>query len=413
MKRDQIKFLAALTALLLLAGCSGESTGSAGSAGSGDVSPENTHVHAAAERWERDAKEHWHLCGCGEKMDIGEHTLDDMFFCTVCGSEVQDYGDTVDVYTYNEQGDPLQTTSYDADGAVLSDQSWEYEYDENGGKKTERSYNNGVLAEVTEYAPGADGESRTVKYTGYNEDGSYFVNEYDEMGNVTAMYSYDAANVLAYEGLYEYALTADGESYESKTTECSHEQGYTFVCTYNEYEDLVTRAKYGEDEQLEYEERYDRDYNDEGQPLWERVYRNGVLVSEILRYAESENEFGWMRYPEETVDYYEDGSKLVLRYGENGEVSSEIRYTPDGTAEYIHNYVYATDENGNWDFIEIYEWDNLISRTEYDVSADGWSYKSKVTEWNKDGSYKVSEYDENEELVSETAFDAQGKEIPG
>ena len=181
MKRDQIKFLAALTALLLLAGCSGESTGSAGRAGSGDVSPENTHVHAAAERWERDAKEHWHLCGCGEKMDIGEHTLDDMFFCAVCGSEVQDYGDTVDVYTYNEQGDPLQTTSYDADGAVLSDQSWEYEYDENGGKKTERSYNNGVLAEVTEYVPGADGESRTVKYTSYNEDGSYFVNEYDEM----------------------------------------------------------------------------------------------------------------------------------------------------------------------------------------------------------------------------------------
>ena len=68
------------------------------------------HTHAPLEGWDRNATEHWHNCECGEKLDTAAHELDDLSSCTVCGSEIIDWGDgTFDVYNYDENGSTVYT----------------------------------------------------------------------------------------------------------------------------------------------------------------------------------------------------------------------------------------------------------------------------------------------------------------
>ena len=61
--------------------------------------------------------------------------------------------------------------------------------------------------------------------------------------------------------------------------------------------------------------------------------------------------------------------------------------------------------------IRTYDGDTLIKDSEYEISADGWSYIAKEIEYHSDGTKTVREYDENNELIGETKYDAEEKEI--
>lgn len=368
------------------------------------------HTHSPTAQWDRDGKEHWHLCECGEKLDLAAHTLDENFLCSVCGCEVIDFGDGIVVYDYSEFGDLTRYTSYDADGAVLSDTHWESEYDADGNMLHQSYYENGVLLADDEYAISSDGQNYLAKSTSYQEDGAYDVTEYDTGGNITSAIGYDAEGTVTMELHSEYAYTADGESYESKATTIF--DGETYISEYNEYNDIVTRTKYVGDV-LEYAERYEREYNADGDPLWEKIYRNDRLVFEIVGYASGSDEESYWRYPEQSIEYYEDGGKLVSEYGENTHISKETLFNADGSVFSVRSYVYETDENGNWSRIRVYENDRLVTDTEYAPDGSGWSYKAKVTEFLEDGSKTVYEYDQNEELLRETRYDADGNLIQG
>lgn len=281
------------------------------------------HTHAPAEIWELNAKEHWQLCECGEAMNTAAHTLDDIGVCSVCGAEIWDFGDSVDVYTYTQYGDPLRITSYDADGNVTSDLRYEYEYDADGNKVLEKYYADGVLMEETVYEAGIP-----VQYTAYYEDGTKTVAEYDEDGNIVHSVYYDVDESVASETWSEYAYTTDGESYESKNT-MTDADGIKYIGEYNEQGDMTVWSCYNADGSLATEECYEFEYDAEGRKQVKRIYVGGTLTEELI-YTLVTQEDGWMNYPGTVIEYEADGSKTVTEYDENDNVISVATYDAAG-----------------------------------------------------------------------------------
>ena len=368
------------------------------------------HTHSPTAQWDRDGKEHWQLCECGEKLEAAAHTLNMDFRCTVCDSEVWDYGEGVDVYNYGEAGELIRYSSFDDQGTSINDTRWENQYDASSNTLHQFCYENGMLITTDEYTVTSDSQTLLTKSTNYQEDGAYDVTEYNAEGNITSAIGYNADGTVSMEAYSEYAYTADGVIYESKAT--TTYGGETYISEYNEHSDIVTRTKYVGDV-LEFSERYEREYNADGDSLWEKIYRDDRLIFEIVGYTSNSDEDGYWRYPEQSIEYYEDGGKLLSEYGENTHISKETLFNADGSVFSVRNYVYETDENGNWSRIRVYENDRLTSDTEYAPDGSGWSYKAKVTEFLEDGSKTVYEYDQNEELLRETRYDADGNLIQG
>ena len=391
-----------LVCTLLFAACSDSDTGIA------DTSAETDHVHTPSDTWERDADNHWQVCECGENVNAASHVFDDADRCTVCNSEVWDLGDGMfDVHTYNAHDELVRATSYDSDGSISSEQVYEIEYDADGNRASEKYYESGVLQGETLYAPCEDGVY-AVKYISYQEDGAKDINEYNESGDLISFVSYDADESKLCECLYEYAVSAHGASYEAKNYDYDYQSEVLYISEYNEYGDQISRAVCDLDGNEKSMDRFEYEYNENGDKMWLKQYTNDVLVHEILAYKVVFTEEYIMRFPETVIDYNEDGTKLVTVNGDNGEIAHEACYNADGTVEYELFYTYETDDEGNWKSIKVNDGERLITDTEYSLDADGMSYVAKVTEYNEDGSKTVCEYDENEELVKETRYNADG-----
>lgn len=391
MKKNYIiTLITGLLMILILVGCDNNQPADA----------ENVHTHTASETWEWDATNHWHVCECGKVMDSAIHAVGDDLFCTDCGTEIWDFGDGyIDALSYDEYGNCLKQISYDPNGNIISELSHEYEYDEAGNVLRDKFYVDGMLQSDDEYIMGADGWPCPVKSTYYHESGEYFINEYDSNGNGIKFIGYDKAGNVLSETYSEYALNSDGEWYEVKYTEIN-ENGEKLIAEYNEYGDAIRRTIYDTDGNLTSEDVWEFEYNEEGDHLWEKQYRNGILVFEITGYASgSDDEVSW-RYPEVTIEYYEDGTKLVSKFGENTEVETETMYNADDTVAYVRTYIYETFEDGNWKSIKVYEDDELIKESEYAMDEEyGWSYKAKETVYHEDGT-TVYEYDKDGNVIS-------------
>lgn len=356
--------LAGLLALALLSGC-------------------GKHTHTPGELWERDMNEHWHFCECGERVDIAAHSLQNDV-CLVCGSEIWDAGDAVYVYNYNDTGTVLRTSAYDPQGHLLNEYTYSYLYNPDGLLLREECCENGTLIQEAEY----------------DTDGNLLFSRFYEEGEI------------AMETANEYALHPDGWHYLLRSVEYVAEPGATYSCEYNPYGDLVSRVKYDSDNNVMYTEQYEREYDADGQPLREKTYTNGILTYEIVGYTTVTEEDGRTRFPSETVEYYEDGAKLVCVYGDNGEVATETYIMADGTLGRALRYEYQTDINGNWNYIRVYEGDRQVTETRYETTEEGWNYRATLINFRKDGSRQVFHYDENGELLEEIEYDTNGERIP-
>lgn len=342
------------------------------------------HKHAAGDIWERNATEHWRLCECGEKLESGTHQLQNDV-CTLCGSEIWDTGDEIHIYNYDEMGSTIHSSSYNTQGELLYDQVFNYEYSANGLILRESVWENGFCIQETEY---------------------------DENGNVTISRSYEEGIGLSLESRYEYTQNADGLDYQSGAIEYFVALGVTYAYQYSPYGDLISLVKYDADNNVVFTEQYEREYNEEGQKLWEKRYTNSILTFEIVGYTTVTLEDGWMRFPAETVEYYEDGSRLVSVYGDNGEVATEIYILPDETVVRSLRYEYQTDADGNWNYIRVYDGDRQITESRYKTTEEGLTYRTTLIEFRKDGSKRVFHYDENEQLLEEIEYDTNGDRIP-
>lgn len=288
-----------------------------------------THVHQAIGGWDCDAKEHWMLCEDGDKMNVEAHVLDDLGVCTACGAEIIDWGDgSYDVCVIDQYGELTRWASYDSEGNLTSDSRNEITYDENGNKTFMKSYTDGVHSSDTYYAMGKNGVYE-AKYVDYSDDGSYFTNEYNEDSEMILACTYDASGKEIYRDTYEYAEDEDGNRYEYLSTMYDYEAQKIYIGEYNAFGDQIGRKICDLDGTVTLENRFEYTYNEDGDRETVKEYENGRLVFEILSYAVYSEDGYTERYPEKTVDYNEDGSKIVTEY-EAGGNKTTFEYDANG-----------------------------------------------------------------------------------
>ncbi len=351
--------------------------------------------------WERNGLGHWHVLENGEKADIGAHALENVL-CTVCGSEVWLYDDlSADVYDYDEFGNLLRYSSFDTQEELIYEMVYVLECDEEGRVLTSREYVDGVLVSESAFTISAEGESIPATQKTWYDDGAWTLNEYDEHGNCVRATSYDAENNLAAETLSEYMLGSDGWYYEAKSTTLM--DGYTFYSEINEYGDTI-RSLYTDDTgNVFIDIVYEYEYLN-GALLWRKQYDHGRLSVESICDGE------WNSVVKET-EYYDDGTSIVSEFNDVGDPVHITFLAADGTVEMTQAFEYKYDEHSTQLSCKAYVNDALVLHTEYAFNEDGWNYIARETMYNEDGTYIVCLFDENEELTSETIYDASGNVI--
>lgn len=286
------------------------------------------HSHTKTDEWTCDAKNHWQICDeCGEKVNVGKHTLNDELMCTVCNSMVADFGDSFTVYTYDEHDNIVRTAEYDAENNLISENVNEHEYDSNGNLTHTKEYIEGELYSETEYTVGG-GESSISKYTQYSDDGTKFVNEYDENGNVIKLIDYDADGSVNSTSESVYAQDSNGEWYEKSCTEM-YKAGFKIESEYNEYGHNISRIIYNADGEITANDSWEYTYDGDGYFVTIKEYSFGKLVEESFYKMVTDGD-ETTNYPERVVSYNKDGGKTVFVYDKDGNTVSETRYDASG-----------------------------------------------------------------------------------
>ena len=280
-----------LTAMLLLCGCD----------------KAEPHDHVFSESWDRDARQHWHGCACGEKQDAAAHSMDAEGFCTVCGCMVSISGDVIEVLDFDEQGNLIRNTQF-ADTGESLDARLTYDTGENG------TYLSCIVT------------------TGVHSDGSYRKEEVrDCYGNRTATRSFDEAGNLLWKMDMEYEAQTDGAFRCVKSTGFNAEDGVTTVTTFDAEDRIESIQRLDSDGNVLENRRYEREFDDEGNMLWMKEFDGSRLAREtVFSYWES----GGMKifYVHTGTAYHADGTKTVTEYNKYEEVVRVTTYDADGNA---------------------------------------------------------------------------------
>jgi len=257
--------------------------------------------------WERNITHHWQLDEQGHAIRKEAHQLDDLLLCAVCGSEVWDYGDgSGDVNNYDEKGNLLRYTNFDAEGIILYDSVHALTYDENGVLAKDLEYIDGLFFGEYIYTADAEGNPLPVTHAYYYDDGTGIKSWFDENGNEIRIINYDETGAVISEMLREYARDEDGWYYEAKTT-MRFAEGEEFYTEYNAYGD-ETRKIYSEaDGTVWLDQVYEYEYA-QGVKKWCKAYEGGRLVLESV-YDESGRHVM-------DIEYQEDGSFTEIFYDE-------------------------------------------------------------------------------------------------
>lgn len=286
------------------------------------------HVHAPSD-WMRDPKQHWQECACGEKLDEGAHSMQDVV-CSVCGSEIWAYDDGMtDIYNYSETGEPTRNSVYDADGNLLDDYVYLYEYDAEGRMLRMETYYFDKLVEEVDFAVSADGESIPSLQIGYYDEGARSVNEYDEYGNVVRMAGYNADDELIFEETISFVYDDQGNVL-SDTRAGLYADGSSYLYVHNEHGDQVKCIFREADGSIVYDLTCEFVYDENGYMLYSVTYDGERLLDEA-EYKLIEDEYGTWSCPVLVTEYMEDGSYTVYEYDENGEELSAVAYNADGS----------------------------------------------------------------------------------
>jgi hypothetical protein len=276
-----------------------------------------SHEHEALSQWDRDYKEHWHPCACGEKMDISDHTLEDDA-CTVCGSIVRVKSDRIDVDNYNEHGQRIRESVYSSDEnhKLWSDVTIEHEYDDLGNLLTVMFIDKGEPYRKTEYIVNSCGENRISSMTEYHEEGLH-IYEYDEYGYVICEQLYDLKDNLTEYTYYAYEVGENEIPYRALTTTVYYEDNHKPVTARK-----VVKAS-----------------DEHGMDLWEKVYEGDMLREErhYLFISNTEDGFGGTGTVSKEIYYEKDGSYTVTDYNVTMDGNGVICSRP---------MVYVYDKNG-------------------------------------------------------------------
>ncbi|MBR5310724.1 MAG: hypothetical protein IKU42_06355 [Oscillospiraceae bacterium] len=269
--------------------------------------------------WESDFNEHWVTNENGEKTKIAEHDLVDDKVCSVCGSEIYDYGDgSGEVYRYLDvEKNYISSYKIYENGELVQDVTAEYEFDENEKCTYCAVYLDGKLVEEYLYT-----ESTSIYY---EEDGSYSKRIDNEDG--TSVYiMYNADGTLDSER-YHAPKNAD-EVYLEKSVSFDYEAGIKYVIEYNVEGNPIHHEMYDFDENLLSTIIYE--YDEKGYPVYQANYEGETLSVELYFVTKFDAEGNWFSQPTKEIIYNENGGYTVYEYDEEGTFVSEATYDANG-----------------------------------------------------------------------------------
>ncbi len=229
----------------------------------------------------------------------------------------------------------------------------------------------------------------------------------------------------------EWKIDADSHWKECACGEISEKGEHTFdldICTvcgaerktedgkvtemgvWNDYGDWIQWLYFDEEGNLKNETSAEYTYDETGNKLTDILYEDGVLVSSG-EYEYNSEGFTFKKYE---TEYYEDGTKCVYEYNENGDSLGYVLYDEEGKKTESYRSEYITDEKGDLTGEKVYENDVLTQEIKYAFANDGeedYLYAQEVATYAEDGSKTVEKYDENGDTVQELFYNADGEKL--
>ena len=297
-------------------------------------------------------------------------------------------------YCYDEQGNRIQSCTYDLLGNLEERTEWEYNSD--GIRLVSRTYDGaGALTSYYENTLDENGQiSRSDDYDGNGMGTGYRLYTYDSQGRQSRVEYYTAAGDLDYAYIYEHdaqgrnnktsVLTEEGELSQYTVWERDAQGNLTESTTYNAEDRLLVHTTYDSFERAMEQQWYD----DQGalDETRESLYDEGGFLSRFNTYD-----------GDGVLETYE-----TYTYGQNGKQTAASRYTADGVLKQETQYDSAGnhvksssyDENGTLSWVDEYEDSNLVKSSWY--NEDGTVNNYTVYEYDSAGNrVKSSSYDEN------------------
>ena len=276
--------------------------------------------------WERNPTEHWINGKNGEKLNVGEHELDEESFCEICGCEIFDHGNgVITVSNYDEKGNPVRVTNFAFGGNSFDDYISEYKYDENGEVLYSETFENGRLCETFE----KNGE--TVQKDYYYIDGSHHlsISYPGYLGDtiISQWYAYNPEGNIEYEEHNESLADKNGEIYLNRTTYIHYPTETKVVSEANALGHPLSVEKYDLDGNLIDDYDYAYEYGEENLIVYEKIMRHGNLYKEYFSKVVTQGE-GLATDLYKEIVYHETGH-YVIEY-ENGGIISETHYDSEG-----------------------------------------------------------------------------------
>lgn len=234
------------------------------------------------------------------------------------------------------------------------------------------------------------------------------VYQFNEYGECTRAAEYDEGGALTAETVCTYEYDADGNLLYCATAVdgvLEDETNYTLIggeSTIREYvyymdDGTKSVSAYDENGNITLTVFYDADGNEYSRTESEyALSADGMWYETVNRSTEA------------------DGSVYVMEFSEMGDQTGSTRYDAEGNFLWRESWAYTYDENGNWETMQYYYNDVLTKETVYATvtTEDGsMTYPETVTEYEESGAKTVTVYDENDQILRQTQYDAAGKVI--
>ena len=311
------------------------------------VAGAESHVCAPSGVVDMDLNERWDVCDCGKALNVTPHVwMTDEWGdlqCDTCGAQQFHWDDgSLELCGVDAMGSVIRQLGWNAEGELVTNLSTMYEYDAEGHVTYAWYFEAGELYAESAFALDEDGYETEVGTTVYYEDGSMSYSEYNLKGDQT-LAAYYYAGALESLLRFDYDYNAEGVITRMRTFSedaLMEEADYAVVTVADETIHYPARLTvwYEDDTRIVYvndvngdtisENHYDAagnllqtlefttEYDEEGNLLRVTTTENGVLAR-VEEYAMDAS--GWTYCAVETL-YLEDGTTVVIRYDENGEV---------------------------------------------------------------------------------------------
>lgn len=239
-------------------------------------------------------------------------------------------------------------------------------------------------------------------------DDSVSVHTFDEYGNLTRLADYDTHGELISDVVFKYEYDADGNITNTKEyIDGQFANESEFVV--NDSENYIAKyTQYNEDGSM-----FINEYDSYGNITVLISYdaEGNVDLQTDSQYAQ-DAEGEW--YESACTEVYGDGMKIEVEYNEQGDATSRLIYDADGNVTSDESWEYTYDENGFTTTMKEYVDGVLATEMIYKIVTedDGmFGYPETVTTYHEDGGKTVCVYDEFDDLISETKYDASGNVI--